>query len=115
MPVDFEAFKDLLEDWQVGMEKGNGWNALFLNCHDQPRSVSRFGDDEKYLKESAKMLATIIHMQEGTPYIYQGEEIGMTNNYFEDIDDYRDVETINYYHIMRKRHDGRRDKKNYPR
>lgn len=102
MPVDFEAFKDLLEDWQVGMEKGNGWNALFLNCHDQPRSVSRFGDDEKYLKESAKMLATIIHMQEGTPYIYQGEEIGMTNNYFEDIDDYRDVETINYYHIMRK-------------
>lgn len=102
MPVDFEAFKDFLEDWQVGMEKGNGWNALFLNCHDQPRSVSRFGDDEKYLKESAKMLATIIHMQEGTPYIYQGEEIGMTNNYFEDIDDYRDVETINYYHIMRK-------------
>ncbi|WP_311487297.1 alpha,alpha-phosphotrehalase [uncultured Anaerococcus sp.] len=102
MPVDFEAFKDLLEDWQVGMEKGNGWNALFLNCHDQPRSVSRFGDDEKYLKESAKMLATIIHMQEGTPYIYQGEEIGMTNNYFEDINDYRDVETINYYHIMRK-------------
>lgn len=102
IPVDFEAFKDLLEDWQVGMEKGNGWNALFLNCHDQPRSVSRFGDDEKYLKESAKMLATIIHMQEGTPYIYQGEEIGMTNNYFEDINDYRDVETINYYHIMRK-------------
>lgn len=102
MPVDFEAFKDLLEDWQMGMEKGDGWNALFLNCHDQPRSVSRFGNDKKYLKESAKMLATIIHMQEGTPYIYQGEEIGMTNNYFEDIDDYRDVETINYYHIMRK-------------
>lgn len=103
MPVDFEAFKDLLEDWQVGMEKGNGWNALFLNCHDQPRSVSRFGDDEKYLKESAKMLATIIHMQEGTPYIYQGEEIGMTNNYFADISDYRDVETINYYHILKEK------------
>lgn len=101
MPVDFEEFKDLLEDWQVGMEKGNGWNALFLNCHDQPRSVSRFGDDKKYHKESAKMLATLIHMQEGTPYIYQGEEIGMTNNYFADISDYRDVETINYYHILK--------------
>ena len=101
MPVNFEEFKDLLEDWQVGMEKGNGWNALFLNCHDQPRSVSRFGDDKKYHKESAKMLATLIHMQEGTPYIYQGEEIGMTNNYFADISDYRDVETINYYHILK--------------
>lgn len=102
MPVDYEEFKDILEDWQVGMEKGNGWNALFLNCHDQPRSVSRFGDDKKYLKECAKMLATLIHMQEGTPYIYQGEEIGMTNNYFEDINDYRDVETINYYNILKE-------------
>lgn len=103
MPVDFEEFKDLLEKWQIGMEEGNGWNALFLNCHDQPRSVSRFGDDENYLKESAKMLATIIHMQEGTPYIYQGEEIGMTNNYFTDIRDYKDVETINYYHILKEK------------
>ena len=102
-PIDFEAFKDILEDWQIGMEKGNGWNALFLNCHDQPRSVSRFGDDKNYLKESAKMLATIIHTQEGSPYIYQGEEIGMTNNYFTDIDDYRDVETINYYQIMKNK------------
>lgn len=85
------------------MEKGNGWNALFLNCHDQPRSVSRFGDDKNYLKESAKMLATIIYTQEGTPYIYQGEEIGMTNNYFTDIDDYMDVETINYYQIMKNK------------
>lgn len=103
MPVNFEEFKDLLEDWQLGMEKGNGWNALFLNCHDQPRSVSRFGDDKDYRKESAKMLATLIHMQEGTPYIYQGEEIGMTNNYFTDIGDYRDVETINYYHILKNK------------
>ena len=102
MPVDFEEFKEILEDWQVGMEKGNGWNALFLNCHDQPRSVSRFGDDKNYHKESAKMLATLIHMQEGTPYIYQGEEIGMTNNYFTDISQYRDVETINYYHILKE-------------
>lgn len=101
IPVNFEEFKDLLEDWQVGMEKGNGWNALFLNCHDQPRSISRFGDDKNYHKESAKMLATLIHMQEGTPYIYQGEEIGMTNNYFTEIEDYRDVETINYYHILK--------------
>lgn len=103
IPVDFEEFKDILEKWQIGMEEGNGWNALFLNCHDQPRSVSRFGNDKKYLKESAKMLATIIHMQEGTPYIYQGEEIGMTNNYFADISDYRDVETINYYHILKEK------------
>lgn len=103
IPVNFEEFKDILEKWQIGMEKGNGWNALFLNCHDQPRSVSRFGNDKKYLKESAKMLATIIHMQEGTPYIYQGEEIGMTNNYFAEISDYRDVETINYYHILKEK------------
>ncbi|MBP2016327.1 alpha,alpha-phosphotrehalase [Anaerococcus degeneri] len=103
MPVDFEEFKDILEKWQIGMEEGNGWNALFLNCHDQPRSVSRFGDDKNYLKESAKLLATIIHMQEGTPYIYQGEEIGMTNNYFADISDYRDVETINHYHILKEK------------
>lgn len=103
MPVDLKKFKDLSDKWQIEMEKGNGWNALFLNCHDQPRSISRFGDDKKYHKESAKMLATIIHMQEGSPYIYQGEEIGMTNNYFTVIDDYRDVETINYYKILKEK------------
>lgn len=102
-PVDFEEFKNLLDKWQVGMEKGKGWNALFLNCHDQPRSVSRFGNDKGYRKESAKMLGTITHMLEGTPYIYQGEEIGMTNNYFTDIRGYRDVESINYYKILKEK------------
>lgn len=102
-PVDFADFKKILDKWQIGMEKGKGWNALFLNCHDQPRSVSRFGNDRKYWKESAKMLATITHILEGTPYIYQGEEIGMTNNYFTDIRDYRDVESINYYKILKEK------------
>ncbi len=70
--------------------------------HDQPRAISRFCDDKKYHKESAKMLATAIHLMKGTPYIYQGEEIGMTNAYFEDIEDYKDVESLNYYDILVK-------------
>ncbi|KXU49942.1 MAG: alpha,alpha-phosphotrehalase [Longibaculum muris] len=101
MPFDFNEFKDLLHTWQVKMQEGNGWNAVFLNCHDQPRSVSRFGNDQQYRKESAKMLASTIHMMRGTPYIYQGEEIGMTNHYFTDINQYRDVESINAYHILK--------------
>jgi len=76
--------------------------ALFYNNHDQPRVVSRFGDDKKYHKESAKMLATSIHMLRGIPYIYQGEEFGMTNAYFTSIHEYRDVESTNYYEILRK-------------
>ncbi len=103
MPFDFMKLKRLLNSWQIGMQEGNGWNALFWNCHDQPRSVSRFGDDKNYLKESAKMLATALHLQKGTPYIYQGEEIGMTNNYFTDIRDYKDVESINYYNILKEK------------
>ncbi len=99
MPFDFQELKDIFNKWQLGMI--DGWNALFWNCHDQPRSLSRFGNDTKYHDESAKMLATAIHMQRGTPYIYQGEEIGMTNNYFTDINQYRDVESINYYHILK--------------
>jgi trehalose-6-phosphate hydrolase len=102
MPFDFQELKDLLNTWQVRMQQGNGWNALFWNCHDQPRSVSRFGDDKKYRKESAKMLATVMHMMRGTPYIYQGEEIGMTNHYFTDIKQYCDVESINAYHILKE-------------
>lgn len=102
MPFDFTELKQLFHSWQTGMQEGRGWNALFWNCHDQPRSVSRFGDDRRYHKESAKMLASAIHLQRGTPYIYQGEEIGMSNNYFTDIDQYRDVETINYYHILKQ-------------
>lgn len=102
MPFDFQELKDLLNTWQVKMQEGNGWNALFWNCHDQPRSVSRFGNDQKYRELSAKMLATTIHLMRGTPYIYQGEEIGMTNHYFTDINQYRDVESINAYHILKE-------------
>lgn len=102
MPFDFQELKELLNTWQIKMQEGNGWNALFWNCHDQPRSVSRFVNDSEYRKESAKMLATAIHMMRGTPYIYQGEEIGMTNHYFTDIKQYRDVESINAYYILKE-------------
>ncbi len=99
---DFLQLKEILSDWQVDMTKGGGWNALFWCNHDQPRVVSRFGDDGKYHLESAKMLATTIHMMRGTPYIYQGEEFGMTDPKFEQIDDYRDVESLNMYQIKQE-------------
>lgn len=99
---DYKALKKLFKDWQIGMQDGNGWNALFWSNHDQPRCVSRFGNDKKYWKESAKMLATCIHLMRGTPYIFQGEEIGTTNPYFSDINQYQDVESRNYYNIMIK-------------
>ena len=85
------------------MEKNGGWEAVFWCNHDQPRAVSRFGDDKKYWKESAKMLAGAIHMMRGTPYIFQGEELGMTNAGYTDISQYRDVESTNYYQIMLER------------
>ncbi|MBB6214426.1 trehalose-6-phosphate hydrolase [Anaerosolibacter carboniphilus] len=100
MDFDFLKLKQIFNEWQTGMEEGNGWNAVFWCNHDQPRIVSRFGDDGKYHGESAKMLATAIHMLRGTPYIYQGEELGMTNPSFEEIDQYKDVESINYYNIL---------------
>lgn len=101
MPNDFLEMKKLLFDWQTGMQDHNSWNALFLNCHDQPRSVSRYGDDAKYRKESAKMLASISQLMRGTPYIYQGEEIGMTNCGFSTIEQFRDVESLNAYDILK--------------
>lgn len=85
-----------MSKWQVELH-GKGWNSLYLENHDQPRSVSRFGDDKTYRVESAKMLATWLHMMQGTPYIYQGQEIGMTNVSFPSIEYYRDVETINLW------------------
>lgn len=100
---DFRALKQILSRWQTEMHKGGGWNALFWCNHDQPRIVSRYGDDRKYHRESAKMLATVIHMMQGTPYIYQGEEFGMTNPGFENIGDYRDVESLNVYNILREK------------
>lgn len=102
MPFDFMELKKILFDWQTGMQEGDAWNALFLNCHDQPRSLSRFGDDRNYPKESAKMLGAAMQLMRGTPYIYQGEEIGMTNAGFTDIEQYRDVESINHDEILRK-------------
>lgn len=99
---DFLALKDILSMWQVKMHKGGGWNALFWCNHDQPRVVSRYGNDGRYHKESAKMLAATVHMMQGTPYIYQGEEFGMTNPKFESIDQYRDVETLNFYQAKKE-------------
>ena len=97
---DIVKLKKLFNDWQTGMQEGGGWNANFWCNHDQPRAVSRFGDDKNYRERSAKMLATAIHMLRGTPYVYQGEEIGMTNTDFTSIDQYKDVESLNYYNIM---------------
>lgn len=100
---DFQELKDIFNSWQVGMQKGEAWSALFWCNHDQPRVVSRFGNDKKYWEKSAKMLATVVHMLRGTPYIYQGEEIGMTNAYFNSIDKYRDIESLNYFEILKNR------------
>ncbi|MGD6817832.1 alpha,alpha-phosphotrehalase [Metabacillus sp. 113a] len=97
---DFLKLKDILSEWQVKMNAGGGWNALFWCNHDQPRIVSRYGNDGEYRTESAKMLATVIHLMQGTPYIYQGEEFGMTNPKFEHINQYRDVESLNMHKIM---------------
>ncbi|OAT81581.1 alpha,alpha-phosphotrehalase [Bacillus sp. MKU004] len=99
---DFLKLKKILSTWQSEMHKGGGWNALFWCNHDQPRIVSRYGNDGEYRNESAKMLATTIHMMQGTPYIYQGEEIGMTNPKFTSIDEYRDVESINIFNILKE-------------
>jgi len=100
MAPDIPALKKLLADWQVGMEAGNGWNATFWCNHDQPRAVSRFCDDGELRERSAKMLATAIHFLRGTPYVFQGDEIGVTNAHFTSINQYRDVESLNYYKIM---------------
>ena len=97
---DYDRLKDIFREWQLRMQEKNGWNAVFWCNHDQPRVVSRFGDEHKYWKESAKMLACSIHMLRGTPYIYQGEEIGMMNPHYKKIEDYRDVESINYFKIL---------------
>ena len=95
-PLQLSALKEVLTKWQVGLH-GKGWNSLFWNNHDLPRIVSRWGNDGAYRQESAKMLATLLHGMQGTPYIYQGEELGMTNVAFPTIDDYRDIETLNMY------------------
>lgn len=103
VPVDFQKLKDILFSWQEGMAQHHAWNAVFWCNHDQPRVVSRFGNEGRYWKQSAKMLATMIHCLRGTPYIYQGEELGMTNPNFTDISQYRDVESINHFRILQEK------------
>ncbi len=103
MGTDYRRLRELFVEWQEGMQKGGGWSALFWCNHDQPRIVSRMGDEQAYWKESAKMLAGMIHFMRGTPYIYQGEEIGMLNAHFSSIEKYRDVESLNYYELLLKK------------
>ena len=96
-PVDLGKLKQIFAKWQTELDN-QGWNSLFWNNHDLPRMISPWGNDDQYRVESAKMLAILLHMQKGTPYIYQGEEIGMTNTAITDISQARDIETINMYH-----------------
>lgn len=98
-PLKLTELKQLFTRWQKDLE-GKGWNSNYLDNHDQPRQVSRFGDDGKYRVESAKLLAIFLHMLQGTPYIYQGEEFGMTNIAYPSIEDYNDIQTINTYHEL---------------
>lgn len=99
-PVPLLELKQVMSKWQTELE-GKAWNSLFLGNHDQPRSVSRFGnDDPKYRDISAKMLVTCLHMMQGTPYVYQGEELGMTNCPFKTLEDLRDIESINAFHEL---------------
>ena len=95
-PIDLVELKRIIERWQLGLA-GRAWNSNYLMNHDQPRSVSRFGDGGRYRRESAKALLLLNFSLGGTPYIYQGEELGMANVSFSSISDYRDVETLNYY------------------
>ena len=103
MPADLRELTRFFKDWQEGMQEHEAWDALFWDNHDQPRAVSRFGDEGEYWEKSAKMLAGVIHLMRGTPYIYQGDELGMTNAHFHDIHRYRDVESKNYFEILRGR------------
>ena len=101
--IDLLELKEITSKWQYKLEEENGWHSNYLSNHDQPRMVSRFGDDGKYRVESAKMLATFLHTIKGTPFIYQGEEIGMTNTYFESIDEMDDIDTVNYFYDQKKK------------
>ncbi len=103
VPFDFMKLKNILFDWQTKMAEHDAWNAVFWCNHDQPRVVSRFGNTKQYWKESAKMLGTVIHCLRGTPYIYQGEELGMTNPGFREISQYRDVESLNHFRILQEK------------
>ena len=99
---DFKKLKEILNEWQLGMEDGGAWNALFWNNHDQPRANNRFGDVKNYPYETATMLAQTMHMMRGTPYIYMGEEIGMSDPNYDSIYDYKDIESHNAYEMLIK-------------
>jgi len=101
-PLDISKLKSVMTKWQTNLNRDDGWNSLFWNNHDLPRIVSRWGDDSKYRIISAKMLAILLHMMKGTPYIYQGEEIGLTNTPVNNIAALRDIESLNYYHSALK-------------
>lgn len=103
VPPDFAKLKRIVFDWQTNMAAHDAWNAVFWCNHDQPRVVSRFGSEGRYWKESAKMLATVMHCLRGTPYVYQGEELGMTNADYTGIDQFRDVESLNHYEILQRK------------
>jgi oligo-1,6-glucosidase len=96
LPFRLRDLKATFGRWQAGLAEV-GWNSLYWNNHDQPRVVSRFGDDGTYRVKAATMLGTVLHMHRGTPYVYQGEELGMTNTPFTSIDDFRDIESVNHY------------------
>ncbi|WP_353498996.1 glycoside hydrolase family 13 protein [Vibrio sp. CB1-14] len=96
--LDLPEFKRVLTKWQLELAD-QGWNSLFWNNHDLPRAVSKYGDDGVYRTKSAKMLATVLHGLKGTPYIYQGEEIAMTNVKFERLEQYKDIESLNFYKV----------------
>lgn len=102
VPLDLADLKATMTRWQTGLAD-SGWNSLYWNNHDQPRVVSRFGDDGPYRRESAAMLAIVLHLHRGTPFIYQGEELGMTNAGFTAFDEYRDIETLNFVGFERRR------------
>lgn len=99
-PFDFSELKRLFHTWGEKMSDGNGWNALFFNNHDQPRALNRFVAIDQYRKQGAEMLATMIHLNRGTPYIYMGEEIGMVDPDYSSISDYIDVESLNAYKLL---------------
>jgi len=99
-PLDLVRLKAIFERWQAGLAE-RGWNSLYWDNHDQPRVVSRFGDDREHWAMSAKALAAVLHLMRGTPYVYQGEELGMTNAGFSSVDEYHDIESLNAYDELR--------------
>ena len=96
LPLELTALKASMAAWQAGLA-GHGWNSLYFGNHDQPRSVSRFGDDGEHRVAAAKTLATVLHLHQGTPYVYQGDELGMANSPFAGITDFRDIQALRFY------------------